>query len=157
MGLFTVYVYLQKFCKRKLNSWNPNYQVITCEHSVDQQCELAWWNSLITSLVDSDPKESGTDALAACSHCFQPFQTPFQRFSKYRSGTYNNAVTAIAISIPISPVVCAIGPVYQTCSIDGMMSAKLNADAIRAAAPSGSRDGTFQDWRSYSAKFVLRK
>ena len=23
MGLFTVYVYLQKNCKRKLNSWSP--------------------------------------------------------------------------------------------------------------------------------------
>ena len=47
-------------------------------------------------------------------HFSQPIQTPFQRFSRWRSGTYNNAVTAIAISMPMSPVVRAIGPSYQT-------------------------------------------
>ena len=63
------------------------------------------------------------------------YRRPPNRRSSFRSGQYSRAAIAKATSKPISPVYLAIGPVNQTCSIDGTINATESRPAARAGMP----------------------
>lgn len=63
------------------------------------------------------------------------YKRPPNRRSSLRNGQYNSADAVKATSKPMSPVYLAIGPVYQTCSIDGTISATDSRPAAKAGRP----------------------
>lgn len=65
--------------------------------------------------------------------------------------------TAEPTKIPMSPVPeSAIGPVYHTCDMHGMITPNAPKNAKSAANPGGRRDGWFHIRGSYDSKRPLR-
>ena len=71
---------------------------------------------------------------------------------------YNINATAEPTNIPMSPVPeSAIGPVYHTCDMHGIITPNAPKKAKRAASPGGRRAGWSHMCRSYESKRPLLK
>ena len=83
---------------------------------------------------------------------------PKTDFSTLLKAVYNMKATAEPTKIPISPVPeFAIGPVYHTCDMHGMITPNAPKNAQSAASPGGRREGLSHMLRSYEWKRPLLK